>query len=52
MGWAPTFHRRGAIHPRHPEVALSFGELPDDHPQRDGIGANRDIIVRCFEQVM
>jgi hypothetical protein len=52
MGWTPTVIGEIHVHPRHPEVALAFGELPDDHPQPDGIRVNRDAIIECFRQVM
>jgi hypothetical protein len=38
-------------HPRHPEITLQFGELAGDLPERDAVGANRDAIAACFEDV-
>jgi hypothetical protein len=53
MGWTLTA-LAGEVHahPRHPEVALSFAELPNDHPQREAVRENRDSIVECFQAVM
>jgi hypothetical protein len=39
-------------HPRHPEITLQFGELAGDLPERDAVGANRDAIAACFEDVL
>jgi hypothetical protein len=33
------------LHPRHPEVTLSFGVLADDQPQPDEVRTNRDAII-------
>jgi hypothetical protein len=40
------------VHPRHPEVTLSFSELSGDIPQHDEVRANRDTVIDCFQQVV